>query len=281
VVALIAPSISPLLVHASTHTSVKRFARVLLKRDPGRLVGGTTMVGTKPGAVLRGARGRINFMIALVNDERLVGGNGHDELGAFPRARGVRIDGGGGPDLINALGRDQRVVGGASNDLIRGGPGRDRIDGGAGNDAISGGGGNDAIFGGPGNDAIVDHSGTTTVITGPGQDVVDIADGRGKDRAVCEQGGGDQVIADPGDQLSRGVPSSIRRRTVRADRARCKLGHRRTARRGRRPEHDRNWRRLRRKPVFNAGQRVLRLQRPKQSCCQLLRVSLTQRVAGK
>ena len=188
----------------SCQNARERLAKILRKRDPGKRVGGKTRVGTKTGAVLRGASGRINFMMALGDRETLIGGKGHDELGAYPGTRGVRIDGGGGPDLIHGMGLAQHISGGAGNDLIYGGPGNDTIRGGAGNDTIYGGPGNDTIYGGGGNDRIVDHRGATTVVTGPGRALVDVRDGRGDDRVMCPPGGQTQVRADPGDRLSPG-----------------------------------------------------------------------------
>jgi RTX calcium-binding nonapeptide repeat (4 copies) len=218
--ALLALFVPALSGRAQAHMSVKQFAKVLLKRDPGKRVGGTSMVGTKPDRVLRGARGRINFMVALVNGDRLVGGNGHDQLTAYPGTRRVRIDGGSGADLIEGMGRELRLFGGTGNDLIYGGPGKDRIHGGPGNDEIYGGPandtiygglgndviygsrGNDTIYGGVGDDTIVDHWGADIVVTGPGHNLVDVADGRGDDRVTCAAGG-DPVIAERGDKLSR------------------------------------------------------------------------------
>ena len=63
--------------------NVRELAKVLRKRDPGKRVGGVTLVATKTGAVLRGARGRINFELALGRGEVLIGGATHDELGAY------------------------------------------------------------------------------------------------------------------------------------------------------------------------------------------------------
>jgi hypothetical protein len=182
----------------------ERLAKMLRKRDPGKRVGGKTLVGTKTGAVLRGARGRINFMMALGDRETLVGGKGHDELGAYRGVRGVRVHGGGGPDLIHGMGLAQQLSGGPGNDLIYGGPGNDTIRGGAGNDTIYGGGGSDTIYGGGGNDRIVDHRGATTVITGPGRALVDVRDGRPNDRVSCPHGGQTRVVADRKDRLSAG-----------------------------------------------------------------------------
>jgi Ca2+-binding RTX toxin-like protein len=132
--------------------------------------------------------------MALGRSEVLIGGATHDELGAYIGVRGVRIDGGGGPDLIHGMGLDQRLSGGAGNDMIYGGPG------------------NDTINGGGGNDRIMDLHGATTVTTGPGAASVDVRDGQGNDRVICAAGGQTRVLADPGDRLSR----SCRRMTVSA-----------------------------------------------------------------
>jgi hypothetical protein len=64
--------------------NVRKLAKVLRKRDPGKRVDGVTLVGTKPGAVLRGARRRINFEMALGRGEVLIGGAAHDELALTP-----------------------------------------------------------------------------------------------------------------------------------------------------------------------------------------------------
>jgi hypothetical protein len=182
---------------------VRGLAKVLRKRDPGKRVNGVTLVGTKTGVVLRGARRRINFELALGRGEVLIGGATHDELGAYTGVRGVRIDGGAGPDLIHGMGLDQRLSGGAGNDMIYGGPGDDTINGGPGDDTIYGGRGNDTINGGGGGDRIMDLHGATTVTTGSGASWVDVRDGRGDDRVSCAAGGQTRVLADPGDRLSR------------------------------------------------------------------------------
>jgi hypothetical protein len=222
VVVLAAACVPALVGDASAFTSREQLAKLLLRRDPGKRVRGTTLVGTKTGAVLRGAPGRINFMMALGDREVLVGGNGHDELGAYVGTRGVRIYGGAGPDLIHGIGVDQQLFGGPGNDLIYGGPGNDKIYGGPGNDKIYGGRGNDKIYGGPGddtiyggrgrdtiyggggNDRIIALGGVSTVVTGSGRALVDVRDGQGNDRVICPPGGQTQVLADRGDRLSRG-----------------------------------------------------------------------------
>jgi hypothetical protein len=222
VVMFVAGSVSQLSGAAWAGVNRERLAKVLLKRDPGKRVGGETLVATKTGAVLRGARRRINFEMALGDREVLIGGARHDELGAYVGVRGARIDGGGGPDLIHGMGLDQRLYGGAGNDMIYGGPGNDTIYGGPGNDTIYGGRGDDTIYGGRGddtiyggrgddtinggggNDRIIDLHGATTVTTGPGASWVDVRDGDGNDRVSCAPGGHTRVLADPGDRLSGG-----------------------------------------------------------------------------
>lgn len=201
VVALAAASVPALMGDAWAGTSQEQLAKLLLKRDPGKRVGGETLVGTKTGAVLRGARGRINFMMALGDREVLIGGNGHDELGAYVGTRGVRIYGGGGPDLIHGMGLDQQLSGGAGNDLVYGGPGNDTIDGGPGNDKMYGGSGNDTIDGGPGNDTMYGGSGNDKLDGGPGNDTIygghgrdRIDGGHGRDR-IYGGGGDDRIIA--------------------------------------------------------------------------------------
>jgi hypothetical protein len=186
VVMLVAASVPQLVGVARAGAKQERLAKILLKRDPGKRVGGETLVGTRAGVVLRGVPGRINFVMALGDREVVVGGKGHDELGAYVGTRGVRIHGGGGPDLIHGMGLAQQLSGGAGNDLIYGGPG------------------NDTIYGGGGNDRIVDHRGATTVVTGPGRALVDVRDGSGDDRVMCPPGGQTKVRADRGDRLSRG-----------------------------------------------------------------------------
>jgi len=192
------------LGRAAASSGKDKLAVRLIRLDPGARRGGNTQVATAVGARLVGVPGRVNYMIGLGPREVIVGGAGHDELGAL--GAGARIDGGGGPDLIH---------GGPGNDRIHGGPGNDLIYGGPGNDVIDGGPGNDTIFGGPGNDQIIDKQGATTVFPGPGTNAVDVADGQGDDRVMCASGSIDHIQADPGDQIApscRRLRSSVRYR---------------------------------------------------------------------
>jgi hypothetical protein len=161
----------------------ERLAKRLLKRDPGAAVGGKTQVATAAGAVLRAKPGRINFMMALGDRQRLFGSNVHDELGAYHGTDGVRIHSRAGHDLIHGMRGDQL------------------LDGGRGHDMIYGGGGDDRIMGGAGDDRIVDKQGRSIIVTGTGRDRVDVADGDPDDRVICRPGAIDRVAADPVDEL--------------------------------------------------------------------------------
>jgi hypothetical protein len=136
----------------------------LVRLDPGARVGGNTQVATAAGARVLGVGGRVNFVVALGARERIVGGAGHDELGA--------------------RGAADRVYGGGGDDLIHGGRGH-------------------VLDGGPGNDLIIDTEGGATVRTGPGHDRVIVA-GRGRaDRVACSAGSHDTLIyADHGDTIA-------------------------------------------------------------------------------
>jgi hypothetical protein len=166
-----------------------RLAARLMRLDPGKQLGGNTQVGTGAGQHLLGVPGRVNFIMALGPHEVIVGGAGHDELGALGDS--VTIYGGAGPDLIHA------------------GPGKDRLDGGPGNDLIYGGAGNDVIDGGPGNDVIyANKRGHTTVFPGSGTNQINVADGHGGDRVVCAAGSTNRITADHSDRIA----SSCRRK---------------------------------------------------------------------
>lgn len=171
--------------HARAGGGNERLAKLLLKRDPGAAVGGKTQVATAAGAVLRGKPGRINFMMALGDRQRLFGSNVHDELGAYHGTDGVRIHSRAGNDLIHGMRGDQL------------------LDGGRGDDTIYGGGGDDRSMGGRGDDRIIDEQGRSIILTGPGRDSVDVADGDPDDRVICTPGAVDRVTADPGDELRR------------------------------------------------------------------------------
>lgn len=70
--------------------SRRAFAEHLLKLDPGRPLGGDTIVGVSGGDLLLGSPNHVNFMMALGSGERIVGGNRANELGALGKTRRSR-----------------------------------------------------------------------------------------------------------------------------------------------------------------------------------------------
>src|SRR5436305_1559908 len=75
--------------------SIAKLAARVMRRDPGKEVGGNTQVATAAGRRLLGVPDRVNFMMALGPREVIVGGAGHDEVGALGDA--AQIYAGGGP----------------------------------------------------------------------------------------------------------------------------------------------------------------------------------------
>jgi Ca2+-binding RTX toxin-like protein len=144
--------------------SRRELAERLLKLDPGRPLGGDTIVGVSNGDLLLGAANRVNVMIALGSGETIVGGNRADQLGA--------------------LGKNATIRGGAGTDAIRGGAGQNVISGGAGNDRIT------------------DTKGSATINTGSGKNEVDVAGHPGRDRVLCAPGSVDRIHANHGDYIA-------------------------------------------------------------------------------
>jgi RTX calcium-binding nonapeptide repeat (4 copies) len=189
----------------------------LIRLDPGARLGGNTQVATAARARVSGVRGRVNFMMGLGHRQHLVGGAGHDQIGARG-ASGARIHGGRGHDLIHgSRGHDQlhgghghdRIHAGHGHDVIHAGHGHDRIHGGHGNDRLIGGHGHDRIYGGagrdrleggPGRNRLIDRQGHTIVVAGPGRNHVDVADGS-RDRVLCVAGSINRIVVDRGDRL--------------------------------------------------------------------------------
>jgi RTX calcium-binding nonapeptide repeat (4 copies) len=194
----------------------ERLAVRLLRLDPGALVGGNTQVASVAGARLVGVPGRVNFMIGLGPRQRIMGGGGHDQLGAL--GVGGSVHGGRGHDLIHGFGGHDRLHGGRGRDLMHGGPGHDRIVGGHGHDLLRGGRGHDRLHGGRGDDRFIDRQGNTVVITGAGTNHVDVADGN-SDRVHCSSGSRNRIVVDPGDWLHPRCRSQASITLLRQDRA--------------------------------------------------------------
>jgi hypothetical protein len=92
-------------------------AGALLHRDPGKRVGGNTIVLTGNGAHGLGVHDRPNFIISLGSHEKIVGGDQNDELGALGQHDTI-VAGHGGHELIHGGPNGTVVVGGSGHDLV-------------------------------------------------------------------------------------------------------------------------------------------------------------------
>ena len=144
--------------------SRRALAARLLRLDPGRRIGGETIVGVTNGDVLRADANRINFIVALGSGETIVGGNRADQLGA--------------------LGKNATINGGEGNDQIHGGPGHN------------------TIYGGAGNDLIIETNGSATIYLGKGKNEVHVAGHSGHDRVLCAPGSVNRIFANRGDFIA-------------------------------------------------------------------------------
>jgi hypothetical protein len=225
---------------AGLFSDLQELANGLMALDPGKRIGGNTQVAVLEGELLKGVQGvfnlfgarqsrvvaagrparrmpRVNFMLGLARGQRLIGGHGHDQLGAH--GHNSTIHGGRGHDLIHGGPGSQRLHGGHGHDLMHGGHGHDRLHGGRGHDHLRGGHGHDRMHGGPGhdrfhggpgndrfrggagNDRFVDREGASVVDAGAGRNVVEVADGSGDERVSCAAGSVNSLRVDRGDRL--------------------------------------------------------------------------------
>jgi hypothetical protein len=142
---------------ASAEANAGKLAERLRRLDPGALVGGESIVGTRPGRQLAGVHGRPNFIAALGDGSTIHGASKNDQLGAGPHARDVKI-----------------IAPARGHSLIVGGPDA-RI-----------------VVSGRGHNLIYSHAaGATIVLDSPGNEV--IADGP-HDRIVCAKHSSHELI---------------------------------------------------------------------------------------
>lgn len=94
-------------------------------------------------AILPGAVGNDDWIIAQGGDDTVYAGAGHD-----------RVDAGDGHDLVYGGAGADTLIGGAGDDTLHGGEGDDLLIGGDGNDHLIGGAGRDSLYGGAGHDLL-------------------------------------------------------------------------------------------------------------------------------
>jgi hypothetical protein len=134
-----------------------KLAMHLHQLNPGGLVGGKSIVGTKPAQQLHGSHGKPNFIIALEDGETIHGASTNDELGVGNHAKDVKI-----------------VAPANGHSLIHAGPG------------------GTIVASGKGHNLIISHSkGATIILDSPGDEV--IADGS-DNRIICLKHAGHELI---------------------------------------------------------------------------------------
>jgi hypothetical protein len=142
---------------ASAHANTEQLAKRLHKRDPGGLVGGKSIVGTKPGQELQGVPGERNFIIALADGQTIQGASRSDELGVGPHAKNV--------DIVPSNKGHSLIVGGRGSKIVVSGKGHNLIQS--------------------------DDAGATIILESPGNEVT--ATGS-KNKIVCADNSSNELI---------------------------------------------------------------------------------------
>jgi Ca2+-binding RTX toxin-like protein len=106
-------------------------------------------------------------------------------------ARGVRIDGTDGADVIDGTASVDVIFAAGGDDLVRAGEGNDVLQGEAGNDSLEGQNGNDVLVGGAGDDQLLGGAGDDTYQFNIGDGIDSISD-------VITVGESNQVTFGPG-----------------------------------------------------------------------------------
>ena len=188
--------------------------------------------------VIRGSTGGAS-MAGTARGDRIFGGTGNDVVDALAGNDCVdtgtgddRGQGGLGDDLLLAgIGNDQ-MSGSSGSDRLRGNPGNDRLDGGRDSDSLFGDAGDDTLLGGFGNDRLHGVSGKDVITGSRGRDRINggagsdrIAGGSSGDR-IAGDAGSDRINGNSGSDSIKGNSGSdrITSRDNSRDRVNCGLG---------------------------------------------------------
>ena len=139
--------------------------------------------------------GITNIVMCGLRGRDLIDRDGkHNTLPSF-------IDGGRGPDSLNAGKGDDTVIGGNADDLLRGNEGNDILLGGSGNDGLDGEDGHDFLNGGSGKDRLRGRDGNDTLLGSHGND--QLFGGNGHD-LLKGQNGNDKLVGGNGNDILDG-----------------------------------------------------------------------------
>jgi hypothetical protein len=117
-VRLLGPAIALALLAATVALADnEKLAKHLHHLNPGALVGGKSIVGTKPKQELHGSHGKPNFIVALADGETIHGASANDELGAIGDGAKI-VPSNHGHSLIVAGPHSEIVVPGKGHNLI-------------------------------------------------------------------------------------------------------------------------------------------------------------------
>ena len=142
------------------------------------------------------------WSVSAISEVVINTGDGKDHIDNNNRSViPMRVDGGGGDDVIRGGRGDDILLGGAGNDTITGRDGNDTIHGHAGNDRIYGQSGDDQLNGNTGDDIIYGREGNDTINGGMGADR--LWGGTGNDYVGGNEGN-DEIRGDHGDDTLRG-----------------------------------------------------------------------------
>jgi Ca2+-binding RTX toxin-like protein len=172
------------------------------------------------------AAGAADPATALATDQRDFSRDDAPDLGAFEAgARGLKLIGGPGADVLTGGAGDDMLDGRKGGDILRGGAGDDELIGGRGRDLIGGEAGDDLLRGGKGGDRLQGGAGDDVIFGGKRGDRIsggtgddELSGGRGRDRIGGLAGddllrggkGGDQLQGGTGDDVIFGGKSGDR-----------------------------------------------------------------------
>ncbi len=116
-------------------------------------------------SLLRSTTADEDTTLSSIETAVITGGGGTNLISAGTFSGNLRLDGGGGGDLLQSGSGNDTIDGGGGNDFIQSGDGNDVLGGGSGDDVLRGDSGNDELDGGPGDDTCTGGPGADSVVS--------------------------------------------------------------------------------------------------------------------